>query len=59
MTVLENVCLPLMLQGEASRRARPRAEAVLETRGASPIARGTCRTRSAAGKCNAPPSLAR
>ena len=30
MTVLENVSLPLLLQGEPPRRARPRAEAVLE-----------------------------
>jgi len=35
MTVLENVCLPLMLQGEPPRRARPRAEAVLELVGLS------------------------
>ena len=35
MTVLENVCLPLMLQGEPSRRARSRAEAVLELVGLS------------------------
>jgi len=35
MTVLENVCLPLMLQGEPPRRARPRAEVVLELVGLS------------------------
>jgi ABC-type lipoprotein export system ATPase subunit len=35
MTVLENVSLPLMLQGEPPRRARPRAEAVLELVGLS------------------------